>query len=143
MRTLVRVAIAILVSVLVASTAHAKRVAFVVGINKCDNLPRERQLAKAVNDARTMEAALKAWLRCDGCRHSIMIEPHELAETRPQSPASADGCSLRLQRGDKTTCMRCRAGFKMCKGLCVRMGDFGTPKRERLPRRNKPIEGIQ
>jgi formylglycine-generating enzyme required for sulfatase activity len=60
MRTMVRVAIAILVSVLIASTAHAKRVALVVGINKYDNLPRERQLAKAVNDARAMEAALKA-----------------------------------------------------------------------------------
>ena len=57
---MVRVAIAIVVSVLMASTAHAKRVAFVVGINKYDNLPRERQLAKAVNDARAMEAALKA-----------------------------------------------------------------------------------
>jgi formylglycine-generating enzyme required for sulfatase activity len=60
MRTMVRVAIAILASVLMASTAHAKRVALVVGINKYDNLPRERQLAKAVNDARALEAALKA-----------------------------------------------------------------------------------
>ena len=57
---MVRVAIAILVSVLMASAAHAKRVALVVGINKYDNLPRDRQLAKAVNDARAMEAALKA-----------------------------------------------------------------------------------
>ena len=56
---MVRVAIAIVVSVLMTSTAHAKRVALVVGINKYDNLPRERQLAKAVNDARAM-AALKA-----------------------------------------------------------------------------------
>jgi formylglycine-generating enzyme required for sulfatase activity len=60
MRTMVRVAIAILVSVLMASAAHAKRVALVVGINKYDNLPSERQLTKAVNDARAMEAALKA-----------------------------------------------------------------------------------
>jgi hypothetical protein len=22
----------------------------------------------------------RAWLQCDGCRHSVMIEPHELAE---------------------------------------------------------------
>jgi hypothetical protein len=22
----------------------------------------------------------RAWLHCDGCRHSIMIEPHELAQ---------------------------------------------------------------
>ena len=57
---MVRVAIAILALALTASTAHAKRVALVVGINKYDNLPRERQLAKAVNDARAMEAALKA-----------------------------------------------------------------------------------
>ena len=57
---MVRVAIAILVSVLMASTAHARRVALVVGINKYDNLPSERQLTKAVNDARAMEAALKA-----------------------------------------------------------------------------------
>jgi Caspase domain len=60
MRTMVRVAIAVLVTILMTSTAHAKRVALVVGINKYDNLPRERQLAKAVNDARAMEAALKA-----------------------------------------------------------------------------------
>jgi hypothetical protein len=60
MRTMVRVAIAILVSALMASMAHAKRVALVVGINKYDNLPNERQLTKAVNDARAMEAALKA-----------------------------------------------------------------------------------
>jgi hypothetical protein len=33
---MVRVAIAILVSVLMASTAHAKRIALVVGINKYD-----------------------------------------------------------------------------------------------------------
>jgi hypothetical protein len=57
---MVRVAITIFVSVLMVSAAHAKRVALVVGINKYDNLPRERQLAKAVNDARAMEAAFKA-----------------------------------------------------------------------------------
>ena len=34
-------------------------------------------------------------------------------EWQRQPPASADGCSLRLERGEKTTCMRCRAGFKM------------------------------
>jgi hypothetical protein len=22
----------------------------------------------------------RAWLHCDGCRHSVMIEPHELAQ---------------------------------------------------------------
>jgi hypothetical protein len=26
------------------------------------------------------EAGKDAWLHCDGCRHSIMIEPHELAQ---------------------------------------------------------------
>ena len=39
--------------------AQAKRVALVVGINRYDNLTRERQLVKAVNDARAMEGALK------------------------------------------------------------------------------------
>jgi hypothetical protein len=43
-----------------APPAHAKRVALVVGINKYDNLPRERQLVKAVNDARAVEVALKS-----------------------------------------------------------------------------------
>jgi hypothetical protein len=57
---MLRVAIAILVSVLISSTAHAKRVALVVGINKHDNLPRGRQLAKAVNDARAMEASAQS-----------------------------------------------------------------------------------
>jgi len=55
------VALALAFSMLAAApAAHAKRVALVVGINKYDNLPRERQLAKAVNDARSMEAALKS-----------------------------------------------------------------------------------
>jgi uncharacterized caspase-like protein len=40
--------------------AQAKRIALVVGINRYDNLPRERQLVKAVNDARAMEGALNA-----------------------------------------------------------------------------------
>src|SRR5262245_24979607 len=40
--------------------AQAKRVALVVGINRYDNLPRERQLAKAVNDARAVEATLRS-----------------------------------------------------------------------------------
>src|SRR5262249_25135997 len=40
--------------------AYAKRVALVVGSNKYDNLPRERQLTKAVNDARAIEGALSS-----------------------------------------------------------------------------------
>src|SRR5262245_42490544 len=55
------------VAVVVASSiialpqvAQAKRVALVVGINRYDNLPRERQLAKAVNDARAVEATLRS-----------------------------------------------------------------------------------
>ena len=56
---MLRAVIALLV-LLVPSTVQAKRVALVVGINKYDNLPRERQLVKAVNDARAMEVALKA-----------------------------------------------------------------------------------
>ena len=43
-----------------APPAHGKRVALVVGINKYDNLPRERQLVKAVNDARAVDVALKS-----------------------------------------------------------------------------------
>ena len=57
---MVRVAIGLLLLMLVPSVAQAKRLALVVGINKYDNLPRERQLVKAVNDARAMEAALKS-----------------------------------------------------------------------------------
>jgi|SoiMethySBSTD1v2_1073268.scaffolds.fasta_scaffold20155_7 hypothetical protein len=53
-----------------ASTAHAKRVALVVGINKHDNLPRGRQLAKAVNDARAMEASAQS----GSLRHSTLDE---------------------------------------------------------------------
>src|SRR3954470_20496772 len=36
----------------------AKRVAFVVGIDRYDSLPADRQLQKAVNDARALDAAL-------------------------------------------------------------------------------------
>jgi hypothetical protein len=43
-----------------APPAYAKRVALVVGINKYDKLPHERQLVKAVNDARAIEVALKS-----------------------------------------------------------------------------------
>src|SRR3954467_1657965 len=41
-----------------ASPAAAKNVAFVVGIDRYDSLPAERQLQKAVNDARAIDAAL-------------------------------------------------------------------------------------
>src|SRR5262245_55768175 len=65
MRRLVWVARALVFLTLVAAPAvappaHAKRVALVVGINKYDNLPRERQLVKAVNEARSIEVALKS-----------------------------------------------------------------------------------
>ena len=73
---MVRVAIAILISVLLASTAHAKRVALVVSINKYDNLPRDRQLAKAVNGARAMEAALKV----------VGVAPSPSPRRPPRSP---------------------------------------------------------
>src|SRR5262249_21040408 len=53
-----RLVFALLLLVLEQTTTHAKRVALVVGINKYDNLPRERQLHKAINDARAVEAAL-------------------------------------------------------------------------------------
>ena len=53
-------AIAVFLLMVATPLAHAKRVALAVGINRYDNLPRERQLAKAVNDARAMEVALKS-----------------------------------------------------------------------------------
>ena len=52
-------AIAVFLLMVATPLAHAKRVAL-AGINRYDNLPRERQLAKAVNDARAMEVALKS-----------------------------------------------------------------------------------
>ena len=55
-----RLIIGLVLFAVLPPTAHAKRVALVVGINKYDNLARDRQLAKAVNDARAMELALKA-----------------------------------------------------------------------------------
>src|SRR5262245_57332045 len=61
MRRLVWVALGLIsLTLAVATSAYAKRVALVVGINKYDNLPRERLLIKAVSDARAMEGALKA-----------------------------------------------------------------------------------
>lgn len=52
---------AVLVSaVLVASPAHAKRVAFVVGINNYENLGSNQQLNKAVADARAIADTFKA-----------------------------------------------------------------------------------
>ena len=56
---MVRVAIAFLALMLLVSTARAeKRVAFVVGIDKYDNLGPQQQLQRAVNDARSVGAAL-------------------------------------------------------------------------------------
>ena len=56
---MVRVAIALLLFVLLPSVAQAeKRIAFVVGIDKYDNLAPQQQLQRAVNDARSVGAAL-------------------------------------------------------------------------------------
>jgi hypothetical protein len=55
---MVRVAIAFLVLMLLSSAALAeKRIAFVVGIDKYDNLGPQQQLQRAVNDARAVGAA--------------------------------------------------------------------------------------
>src|ERR1700682_2457762 len=54
---MVRATIALLMLMLVASAAHAKRVAFVVGIDKYDKLGPQQQLQRAVNDARSVGAA--------------------------------------------------------------------------------------
>jgi hypothetical protein len=60
MRRLVWVALALtFVGLVSASTAQAeKRVAFIVGIDKYDNLGPQQQLQRAVNDARAVSAAL-------------------------------------------------------------------------------------
>jgi uncharacterized caspase-like protein len=56
---MVRVAIALVLFVLLPSVAHAeKRIAFVVGIDKYDNLAPQQLLQRAVNDARSVVAAL-------------------------------------------------------------------------------------
>jgi uncharacterized caspase-like protein len=56
---MVRVSIALLLFVLLPSVAQAeKRIAFVVGIDKYDNLAPQQQLQRAVNDARSVGAAL-------------------------------------------------------------------------------------
>jgi len=56
---MVRVAIALLLFALLPSVAQAeKRIAFVVGIDKYDNLAPQQQLQRAVNDARAINAAL-------------------------------------------------------------------------------------
>ena len=56
---MVRIAIALLLFVLLPSVAQAeKRIAFVVGIDKYDNLAPQQQLQRAVNDARSVGAAL-------------------------------------------------------------------------------------
>src|SRR5262245_29015197 len=57
---MVHFAMTLLLLLLSPSAAHAKRVALVVGINTYDNLPLGRQLVKAINDARSVEAALKS-----------------------------------------------------------------------------------
>jgi uncharacterized protein len=46
---------------LLSSAAHAeRRIAFVVGIDKYDNLGPQQQLQRAVNDARSVSAALSS-----------------------------------------------------------------------------------
>jgi hypothetical protein len=56
---MVRVAIFLVLLTILPSVAQAKRVALVVGINRYDNLPRDRQLRKAVNDAQAVGNALR------------------------------------------------------------------------------------
>jgi Caspase domain len=59
MRAFVWVALALVVTLVAASAAQAeKRIAFVVGIDKYDNLGPQQQLQRAVNDARAVGAAL-------------------------------------------------------------------------------------
>jgi uncharacterized caspase-like protein len=54
---MVRAAIFLLLLALMPSAAHAeKRIAFVVGIDKYDNLGPQQQLQRAVNDARSVGA---------------------------------------------------------------------------------------
>jgi formylglycine-generating enzyme required for sulfatase activity len=53
------IAILIGLSAFSATSAEAKRVAFVVGINTYDNLKPDQQLSKAVNDARAIADVLK------------------------------------------------------------------------------------
>jgi uncharacterized caspase-like protein len=55
-------AFALLVAMLAAAPAAQaqKRVAFVVGTDKYDNLDKTKQLQRAANDARAVGAALKA-----------------------------------------------------------------------------------
>ncbi len=52
-------ALALLAMTLLAQPALAARRAFVVGVNGYENFPAEKQLAKAVNDARAVAAALE------------------------------------------------------------------------------------
>src|SRR5262245_1459687 len=60
---MVRVAIALLLLTILPVTAWAqaeKRIAFVVGIDRYDNLGPRQQLERAVNDARSVQAALSS-----------------------------------------------------------------------------------
>lgn len=55
----------LIVLMFVAAPAEGKRIALVIGINSYSNLPDERQLKKAVNDARSIRDTLKADLGFD------------------------------------------------------------------------------
>ena len=58
LRSIVTILAALVISQMAAPHAHAERkVAFVVGIDKYDNLGPQQQLQRAVNDARSVGAA--------------------------------------------------------------------------------------
>jgi uncharacterized caspase-like protein len=59
LRSIIIVVAAIFISQVAAAPAHAERkIAFVVGIDKYDNLGPQQQLQRAVNDARSVGTAL-------------------------------------------------------------------------------------
>jgi hypothetical protein len=51
----------------------------------------------------------RAWLHCDGCRHSIMIEPHELAQGH-----RLDMLTPLLTISKAMCCTRCGARMGCC-----------------------------
>jgi hypothetical protein len=55
------------------------------------------------------EAGKHAWLRCVGCRHSIMIEPHELAQQH-----GLEMQTLLLTISKAMRCTRCGARKACC-----------------------------
>ena len=100
----------------------------------------QRRAWKQAHLAMLVKLGKRAWLHCDDCRHSIMIEPHELAQRH-----QLDMRTPLLTISKAMRCARCGARRECCwpephntRGR-VRKAEGQAHSSERLTPINRPI----